>query len=453
MDFRMESPLNLRLRGLALRASRICLKSALMLLALAVITCNDVDGPEPIPDDPDTGKTDTTAARDSIPPQAITDALFSLNETTFAATLTWTAPYDDSIPEPVASYAIRYSHNYSAISNWDLGMPVFTPPDPETPGIVQNCSDFLTVERGKNLYAALKSVDEADNISELSNIAAIHIPGYTLHGRCIETISKQPVEGLEAAVLSGQIHRLETGADGTFEKNDLAKDIYLNIATGASPIPYHEFLQQMRLENDTTHTVEMIRYEPTLSGEYHSLLWLFKVLSRTTSHDQSRTLRKWKTTPIKCYIPSYINEHGVDYGGRALEAAGRWMNAGGWELFTFVDSPPDTGIVFEFRTAAEMGNLRGITEYSNGADLLPLLDTIAIADYLTDTGFVYRVCLHELGHAIRLGHVSTRSYIMYSGQPLPGDISQDELGVLDLLRSLPNNLPMEMYDDSAPDTQ
>lgn len=448
MVFRMFHSRTFQPRAVPPRITRLISKCVLLLAALFIITCNDVEGPDKIAEIPDSSANDTTAVRDTIPPQSITDAALFINETTYAVTLTWTAPWDDSISEPVSKYEIRYSHSYSAVDHFDLGIPAFTPPVPGPPGVEQRYNEFYNLERGKNLYAAIKSSDEAENQSIRSNIAAVHIPGYSLRGMCTEAISGYPIGGLSVAVLSGQIFRLETRADGSFEKDDLMKDLYVNVTSGFTPFPYHEYTQQMRLHGDSLQSICMIPQRSTQTGEYHSLLRLFKVLTRTTSSDLSSILRKWKRMPVKCYIPPFVNEHGLDYGAVARQAAEHWMTASGWELFSFVDARPDTGIAFEYRTSAEMGNLSGVTKYKNGDDLLPLFDTIALVDGITDAVFLYRVCLHELGHTIRLGHVYTGDYIMYAGQPLPGDISKDELAVLELLRALPNNLDMDMYDDS-----
>lgn len=432
------------------RPAGFAARGIVLLGALILITCNDVEGPDNVIEDPDTTGNDTTAVRDTIPPQIITDAAFFLDESTYTPTLTWTAPFDDSLSEAVAGYEIRYSHSYSAVDHWDLGIPVFDPPDPREPGTRQECSTFDIVERGKNLYAAIKSIDEADNMSARSNVAAVHIPGYTLRGTCFEAINGYPVFGLTVTVLNGQIFKLMTEADGTFEKDDLTRDLSLNITSGNSAIPYHEFQQQIRLRDDSTHSVCMIPYTPTICPDYHSLLLLFKIMTRTTLNDLSTTLRKWKRTPVACYIPPFVNAYGIDYGTIARQAAERWMNASGWMFFDFVDAPPDTGIVFDFRTKDEMGRLVGITYHVDGDDHLPLLDTVAIVDNITDAAFLYRVCLHELGHTIRFGHVSNQDFIMYGGQPLPNDISPDELSVLELFRGLPNNLDMNMYDDQPP---
>jgi hypothetical protein len=433
--------------------SRLVVKTALAALMACSLTCNNVEGPLPSdrPDSlPDTSVTDSIPPKDTTPPQAVTDAVLTLQDATREIRLAWTAPYDDSLSEAVTLYRIRYSLSYTNMQNWELTIPVLSPPVPASPGSPQQCGGFDYVERGKNIYAALKSVDEAGNESALSNIASVHIPGFLLSGVCTDAVEKLPVSGLSVQLLAGIIINLETGADGSFERGDLPRDIHLSVSTGSSAASYHTLFEPLRLVSDSALTIPMIEREPVLSGEYLSLLNLFKVLTRTNGDGLPTILRKWKRTPIRCYIPAFVNEHDIDYQALARQAAQRWMDATGWELFSFVDSPPDTGIVFEFRTAEEMGMLRGVTEHSNGSDNLPLLDTIAIADYLTDVSFVYRVCLHELGHAIRLGHVNTRSYIMYAGQPLPSDISADELAAMRLLRGLPNLTDMAMYDDSQP---
>jgi len=62
---------------------------------------------------------------------------------------------------------------------------------------------------------------------------------------------------------------------------------------------------------------------------------------------------------------------------------------------------------------------------------------------------IYKVFLHELGHTISLGHTDDRSFIMFAGQPLPGDVSDDEARVVRLHASLPVRIDMAIYDENA----
>jgi hypothetical protein len=63
---------------------------------------------------------------------------------------------------------------------------------------------------------------------------------------------------------------------------------------------------------------------------------------------------------------------------------------------------------------------------------------------------VYKVFLHEFGHTIPLGHTDDMSFIMFVGQPLPGDISDDEARVVQLHASLPVRIDMAIYDENSP---
>ena len=58
--------------------------------------------------------------------------------------------------------------------------------------------------------------------------------------------------------------------------------------------------------------------------------------------------------------------------------------------------------------------------------------------------------MHECGHTIRFGHVDSNVFIMFYGQPLPQDISDDEIAALLLHHALPTRVEMSIYDESFP---
>jgi hypothetical protein len=96
-----------------------------------------------------------------------------------------------------------------------------------------------------------------------------------------------------------------------------------------------------------------------------------------------------------------------------------------------------------------MGGQVGITEYTDDDEGFPLLDRIRIVDEFSDPVRLYRIMLHELGHTIRLGHLPA-GFIMFAGQPLPDDITDDEVAVVRLLLALPAGLELLKYDVASP---
>lgn len=414
-----------------------------------IISCGNVEAPD---DHESGGGTDSTSAPDTIPPGNITDAVLTFNDSSFIITLAWTAPHDDSLTEKVHHYLIRYSTSFYAINSWNLGIPVFDAPGPSLPGIMQSYTGFVYYLRGRQLYAALKSVDESGNISDVSNIASVHIPGYRLAGKCADVLDGRPAAGMDVALSAGNTTYLQTDADGLFEKDDLLSGpVYLTISNGTGPAIYHDYFEKKDFTGDTLYTIPMIPFLPSNSPGFKSILHVLKNLMSTASGGYNSTqIHKWNKFPVKCYIPAFINSSMIDFQAQAYAAANRWMAATGHDIFEFVSSPPDTGIEMSYRTQEEMGVQKGITYFSFGDDDLPLKHTIAIADYLPDSVFVYRIMLHEMGHTVGLGHSYDPNFIMYISQPLPGDISAEEITVMQLLFAIPNYTFMDSYDESAP---
>lgn len=92
-------------------------------------------------------------------------------DSTNSATLTWTAPAEDgTVGGPSSSYDIRYANDALNESNWSSATLLVSPPPPATPGTIET-----TIVEGllpRTTYAfGIKTFDEANNVSALSNIA------------------------------------------------------------------------------------------------------------------------------------------------------------------------------------------------------------------------------------------------------------------------------------------
>jgi hypothetical protein len=153
---------------------------------------------------------------------------------------------------------------------------------------------------------------------------------------------------------------------------------------------------------------------------------------------------------VAVYAPPFTNSRGVDYEEQVKAAAARWMERTGEPLFEFVESPPDTGIIVTYKTRAEMGVGLGLAMLTRGDDGHPLRSDVWIVDDAWDVFSVYLILLHEFGHTICLGHVEDPTFLMFVGQPLPGDICDDEVRVVQLLESLPTRIDLSLYDESSP---
>ena len=91
-----------------------------------------------------------------------------------------------------------------------------------------------------------------------------------------------------------------------------------------------------------------------------------------------------------------------------------------------------------------------VTRHTTGQDLHPIQDEVLVVNDFPDAGFLFRVMLHEFGHTIRFRHLSDPAFIMYSGQPLPDRISDDEAAAAVLHQSLPVRVDLGNYGERSP---
>jgi hypothetical protein len=117
---------------------------------------------------------ETTPCPDLIPPAPVTD-LSAPGVSAMSVLLTWTAPGDDGHVGLAASYDIRYSATPVTESSWPAATQLVGEPTPQRPGsteiqvvVALNCGSY---------YFALKSSDDAANVSTISNLVSVSIEG------------------------------------------------------------------------------------------------------------------------------------------------------------------------------------------------------------------------------------------------------------------------------------
>ena len=434
-----------------MRRGFLAVSLLLVSLAAAFTGCSDSDPPTGPPKG-----TDTTR------PAPVTDAALTATPDGGEIRLEWTAPHDDSLAERVAGYEIRlaYTSGYDPENFWGTATPVSDPPTPAEPGTRERYT-IKDPRRTRDLYVGIRSIDEGGNLSLPGELATIHVPGYTFAARCIDVFTKLPVEGLAVTLSTGPSYHYVTDASGRFTHDgELDGGLtHIEILTGSSPSAYHTVNQSFVLEGDSVHTFFMIPVEPVNAAWVPNLLALFKRMADISSPTDGaaggsstvpQILAKWHHRPVPTYIPPFTNDQGIDYQGQAKAAAARWMEKTGEPLFVPVESPPDTGIIVTYKPRAEMGQGIGVTMLTRGDDGHPLRTDVWVVDEASDPFVVYMIFLHEFGHTIPLGHVDDPAFLMFVGQPIPGDASDDEVRVVQLLESLPTRIDMSIYDENSP---
>ncbi len=112
-----------------------------------------------------------TLPPDVVGPAAVDNLKGSPSKTGHAVDLSWTATGDDGLVGTATSYDLRYSTSPINDGNFASATQVTGEPAPNVAGSTESFAvTGLTV--GTQYYFALKAIDDAGNISEISNIAA-----------------------------------------------------------------------------------------------------------------------------------------------------------------------------------------------------------------------------------------------------------------------------------------
>jgi hypothetical protein len=109
----------------------------------------------------------TLAAPDVTRPAASSVAVSSVTDS--SATLAWTAVGDDSLTGTATSYQIRYSTSPITLANFASATAVASVPTPAVAGTAQSVV-VRSLSRQVTYYFALRTTDDAGNVSALSNV-------------------------------------------------------------------------------------------------------------------------------------------------------------------------------------------------------------------------------------------------------------------------------------------
>jgi hypothetical protein len=141
-----------------------------------------------------------TTSGDATPPSAIAD-LTVTGVTGTSLALRWTAPGDDGGSGTASSYDIRYSTSQISNGNWGSATPVTGEPSPASAGTQQTFT-LTGLTTGQTYYVAMRTTDDAGNVSGLSNVAS-GTPADTVPPAAVRDLSFNPDgEPLDLAVIS-----------------------------------------------------------------------------------------------------------------------------------------------------------------------------------------------------------------------------------------------------------
>lgn len=163
----------------------------------------------------------TGASTDDIRPAALVVAVGTLTDNTVA--LSWSATGDDSLSGAAARYEVRWSTTQITAGNWASAVLVAAGvPVPAAPGTTQGVT-VTGLDRGVDLYFAVRIFDDMNNGSALSNVPRVD--------HLLDTAPPATPASIATAVVTGGV-RVQWAANS---EPDLAGYRVYRAATGSGP--------------------------------------------------------------------------------------------------------------------------------------------------------------------------------------------------------------------------
>jgi hypothetical protein len=380
-------------------------------------------------------------------PERIADADLTFDTSTGSAVLFWTSPRSSDDAGELTRYEIRYI--YDAEFDWAAAQSVLDPPVPAAPGQAQEYV-FKNPAPGGGLNAAIAAIDDADKSSQHSNVASLHVPGFRFAGRVVDALTHQPLSGIEVDVTGLTVSsRVATDAEGRFELADLRRQrITVFVKNDFAEPQFFDLSQVFDFTSNSDVRFELIPYAKSEVRPPASILLTLRQATGTYT-GSDKVFYWWQNLPIPLYVPEFTNAHGLDYRQGAVDAANRWMELTGIDLWELVDEPAPWGSSVFARTTEEMGIHNGITHHENHPDGFPHRSDVEIVDTIADPVKLRTIMLHELGHVLRFEHMP-KGFLMYVGQPLPEDPTPDEVLIVRIIHGLANPTDLAIYQEVTP---
>lgn len=159
-------------------------------------------------------------------------------------------------------------------------------------------------------------------------------------------------------------------------------------------------------------------------------------------------IMRWTTMPLKVYVApmKFYSKQGEDYKYRGLvkRALDEWQAATkGKVSFTLVNTLLESQVNIDWKRVERKAlghcyfQFDGAQRLYSAEVSIGLTDGLIHSDYM-DEGEVYHTILHEIGHAIGLGHSPYKSDIMYTPhQKGVNKVSEGDILTVNWLYKLP----------------